>query len=105
MQEKLKGWFSEIEINELITDDIKMCIKNCVSPYKDDIFNAFKGLKPEDVKVLIIGQDPYPEIGRADGLAFSFGNGDKPKDSLGNIFADSSAYSTRQSASASVTFV
>ncbi len=97
MEEKLQNkiikilldnkWFKEKELLTKYFKDVDKCINNCKSPKQEDIFNAFIGLSPEDVKVLIIGQDPYPEIGRADGMAFSFGNGDTPKDSLGNIFA------------------
>lgn len=87
MEQKLKDWFSKDELSKLLTNDIKNHIENCDTPNKEDVFNAFEDLNPEEVKVLIIGQDPYPEIGRADGMAFSFGNGDSPKDSLGNIFA------------------
>lgn len=36
---------------------------------------------------MIIGQDPYPEYGRADGMAFSFGNKEPASDSLKNIFS------------------
>lgn len=81
-------WFTKIDeiwTDEIWTDDIDKCIKECDCPEKDKIFNAFDGLKPQDVKVLIIGQDPYPKKGRADGLAFSFGNNEKAQDSLKNI--------------------
>lgn len=83
------GWFTKIDkiwTDEIWTDDIDKCIKECECPEKKKIFNAFDGLKPQDVKVLIIGQDPYPKKGRADGLAFSFGNNEKAQDSLKNIF-------------------
>lgn len=82
------GWFKEgdNELTEQEKDSIQRCINECTSPSKELIFNAFKGLEPEDVKVLIIGQDPYPEQGRADGMAFSFGNGKIATDSLKNIF-------------------
>lgn len=80
--EELKKW----EINFQSTD-IKECIANRDTPAcEDDIFNAFKGLPPEKVKVLIIGQDPYPDVDRAHGLAFSFKNNQKAEDSLQNIF-------------------
>lgn len=78
-------WFTEPELNNLWAKNIDNCIKECDCPEKDKIFNAFDGLKPQDVKVLIIGQDPYPKKGRADGLAFSFGNNETAKDSLKNI--------------------
>lgn len=41
-------------------------------PNKDNIFKAFYSMpSPEDVKVVILGQDPYHEPGQANGLAFS----------------------------------
>lgn len=86
-EKALKDWFSKDEIENLFTNEVKDCINKCQIPKKDDIFNAFDGLKPQDVKVLIIGQDPYPDENRAHGLAFSFKNGElAPQDSLKNIF-------------------
>jgi uracil-DNA glycosylase len=41
------------------------------TPKFKDIFNAFKECKYDDLKVVIVGQDPYPQLGSADGLAFS----------------------------------
>lgn len=80
-------WFTEPDLNNLwAKNNIDKCIKECECPEKKKIFNAFDGLRPQDVKVLIIGQDPYPKEGRADGLAFSFGNNEKAQDSLKNIF-------------------
>lgn len=40
-------------------------------PKYDDIFNAFKMTNLEDIKVVILGQDPYHEPNQAHGLAFS----------------------------------
>ena len=37
---------------------------------------------------MILGQDPYPTEGRAQGLAFSFPKGERPRDSLKNILAE-----------------
>lgn len=50
----------------------------------DDPFRALRFGAPEDVKVVVFGQDPYPRPGHADGLAFSAGSG-KPA-SLRRIF-------------------
>ncbi len=50
----------------------------------DDPFRALRLVAPSDVKVVIIGQDPYPTAGHADGLAFSAGKG-KPR-SLARVF-------------------
>ena len=49
-----------------------------------DPFRALRLLAPGDVRVVVVGQDPYPRPGHADGLAFSAGHG-KPM-SLRRIF-------------------
>ena len=49
-----------------------------------DPFRALRLVSPAAVKIVILGQDPYPTAGHADGLAFSAGRG-KPK-SLARIF-------------------
>ncbi len=50
----------------------------------DDPFRALRLVAPDDVKVVVIGQDPYPTAGHADGLAFSAGKG-RPR-SLARVF-------------------
>ena len=50
----------------------------------DDPFRALRLVAPGDVKVVVIGQDPYPTAGHADGLAFSAGKG-RPR-SLARVF-------------------
>ena len=50
-------------------------------PFKD-VFNAFKECNYNDLKVVIVGQDPYPQIGSADGLAFSCSKKGKAEKSL-----------------------
>ena len=42
-----------------------------IFPDMNDIFNSLKFANYDDVKVVIIGQDPYHEVGQAHGLAFS----------------------------------
>ena len=42
-----------------------------VFPPAEDIFNAFHLTALSDVKVVIIGQDPYHNVGQAHGLCFS----------------------------------
>jgi uracil-DNA glycosylase len=53
---------------------------------KSGIFYAFELLPLNKVNVLIIGQDPYPNPERAQGLAFSFKNNAPADDSLKNMF-------------------
>ena len=43
-----------------------------IYPKMDEIFNALNAVKYEDVKVVILGQDPYHEPNQAHGLAFQF---------------------------------
>ena len=52
------------------------------------IFNAFNSTPVDNVKVVIIGQDPYHGPGQAHGLCFSVQNGVPPPPSLINIFKE-----------------
>ena len=61
--------------------------KTIYPPY-DDIFNAFKYTPPDQVKIVILGQDPYHEEGQAHGLAFSTPEGRPIPRSLKNIFKE-----------------
>lgn len=63
-----------------------------ILPYANDIFSFMHYIKPQDVKVIIIGQDPYPQksdkgIPIANGIAFST-NCDTCPPSLENIFKE-----------------
>jgi uracil-DNA glycosylase len=42
-----------------------------VEPSIDKMFSAFQYIKPEDIRVIIIGQDPYPQKGVSTGIAFA----------------------------------
>lgn len=57
-----------------------------ISPARENIFRAFTS-PLDDVRVLILGQDPYPGIGVADGLAFSSPQSRIPA-SLRNIYKE-----------------
>ncbi|MBQ8965257.1 uracil-DNA glycosylase [Ruminococcus sp.] len=59
-----------------------------IYPDMYDIFNALKYTAYEDVKVVIIGQDPYHGPGQAHGLCFSVKRGVAPPPSLQNIFKE-----------------
>ena len=73
---------SGLELAQKIFDE---AVKQFLTPKKEDIFNAFKYISFEDVKVLILGQDPYPNPDHAHGLAFS-SRAEKCPASLKNIF-------------------
>ena len=57
-------------------------------PEGKNIFRAFDLTPPENVKVVILGQDPYHTPGAAMGLSFSVPEGSKPQPSLANIFKE-----------------
>jgi uracil-DNA glycosylase len=57
-------------------------------PQEDLIFNAFEKCNFDDLKVVIIGQDPYHGAGQANGLCFSVNDGIKVPPSLNNIFKE-----------------
>ena len=54
----------------------------------ENIFNALNYVKYEDVKVVIIGQDPYHEPNQAMGMSFSVPDDEKIPPSLVNIFKE-----------------
>lgn len=59
-----------------------------IYPPVKDIFSALNLCSLEDVKVVIVGQDPYHAPGQGNGLAFSVRKGVKPPPSLLNIFKE-----------------
>ncbi len=61
---------------------------HAVLPAPEDIYAALALVAPASVRVVIVGQDPYPTPGHAHGLAFSYrGSGALPR-SLRNILAE-----------------
>lgn len=59
-----------------------------VFPPAEFIFKALELVRPEETRVVILGQDPYPAIGKAHGLSFSVVAPQKPPASLKNIFRE-----------------
>ena len=59
-----------------------------VFPPAPQIFRALEEIAPTDVRVVILGQDPYPTRGHAHGLAFSVSAETKLPRSLANIFRE-----------------
>lgn len=71
------------ELNQKIDEEYK---KHTIFPSKENIFNSISFSKPEDIKVVILGQDPYIKQGQAHGLSFSVQDGIAFPKSLINIF-------------------
>lgn len=62
-----------------------------VFPPKDSVFRAFQLTSYQNTRVVILGQDPYHEVGQANGLAFSVNKGQKLPRSLKNIYLELSS--------------
>ncbi len=60
-----------------------------IFPEKDEVFKALNLCPPDQVRVVILGQDPYPTKGHAHGLSFSVAESVRPlPKSLVNIFKE-----------------
>lgn len=82
-EEEKKEYFKELKKFVFSQYENKEC-----SPSKENIFKAFELTPFDNVKVVLLGQDPYPTKGVAMGLAFStFDNVKIPK-SLHNMFLE-----------------
>lgn len=66
----------------------KELVSKTIFPPKEEIFTALEKLPYDEVKVVIIGQDPYHGENEAHGLAFSVKKGVKIPPSLRNIFKE-----------------
>lgn len=69
--EPLKPEFSKPYYKELYAKVKEEYAKHLVFPPSNEIFSAFELTPLADVKVVIIGQDPYHNVGQAHGLCFS----------------------------------
>lgn len=84
----LKGEFKKAYYRDLYEKVKEEYSKYQVFPPSDDIFNAFHLTPLSKVKVVIIGQDPYHNIGQAHGLCFSVKKGVDVPPSLVNIYKE-----------------
>ena len=82
--------FSKLDLkpisNFLLSELSELGDNTPIYPPKDLVFNAFRLTSPDNLKVVILGQDPYINEGEAMGLAFSVPEGKKIPPSLRNIF-------------------
>ncbi len=72
-------------LHDFLKDEYASCV---VYPPRDLVLNAFNLTSPEDVKAVIIGQDPYHNPGQAMGLSFSVPKGIPLPPSLVNIYKE-----------------
>lgn len=81
--EYAKPYFSALE--KLVENAYN---NSTVFPPRQMLFNALQLCAPEDIKVVILGQDPYHEPNQAHGLAFSVSDNCKRPGSLAHIFEE-----------------
>lgn len=84
----LQTEFEKPYFEELISYVKEEYVINKCYPGPDQIFEAFNLCSFEDLKVVIIGQDPYHGEGQAHGLCFSVNDGITHPPSLKNIFKE-----------------
>lgn len=84
---KLRGFIQSSDFDKILHTLYKLREdgKRFTPPLKQ-VFRAFEECPQDKLKVIMIGQDPYPHFGVADGLAFSCSNTGKPQPSLQKIF-------------------
>lgn len=88
-------WLNEIgeEFKKPYYKDLYEFVKNeyndyTIYPEADDVFKTFQLTQVKDLKVVILGQDPYHNVGQAHGLCFSVKPGINTPPSLVNIYKE-----------------
>lgn len=87
-QEALKEEFQKDYYHELMAKVSEAYEHNQVFPPANEVFNALNLTPLSQVKAVIIGQDPYHDVGQAHGLCFSVKPGVKVPPSLVNIYKE-----------------
>ena len=82
-EEESKEYYRNL--NKFLTKEYN---SKTIYPSIEYLYNCFKFTKYEDVKVVILGQDPYHGKGQAMGLSFSVNNEVKIPPSLKNIYKE-----------------
>lgn len=85
---KLKNEFNKEYFLSLVDFLKSEDVSQKIFPPKKLIFNAFERCSFDDIKVVILGQDPYHRFGQAHGLSFSVPSNVLPPPSLKNIFKE-----------------
>ncbi len=76
---------SYLRLREFLKEEY---LSRTIYPSMYDIFNSMKLTSFEEVKVVLLGQDPYHNVGQAMGLSFSVPKGVEKPPSLVNIFKE-----------------
>lgn len=88
-KEALAPLFARPYFAQIVTHiKTEKALNRTIYPKGNLIFNAFEQCSFDQVKVVILGQDPYHNPGQAMGLSFSVPDGIKPPPSLMNIYKE-----------------
>lgn len=86
--ERLAPLFADeryLKIRQFLLNEYKNYV---VYPDMHDLYNCFRYTPFKDLRVVLLGQDPYHNVGQAHGLCFSVQDGIKNPPSLENIFKE-----------------
>ncbi len=82
-EELMKPYF--LKLQEFVAQERA---EGTVFPEEENVFSALQATPYEKVRVVILGQDPYHDVGQAHGLCFSVLPGVKPPPTLANIYKE-----------------
>ena len=93
MNNNLQQWFNllspeQVSYIQNLTTFIYAHEEVPIYPLKENVFKAFELTSPDEVKVVLLGQDPYHTHGQAQGLAFSLPDIAPTQPSMRNILKE-----------------
>ena len=93
MNNNLQQWFNllspeQVSYIQNLTTFIYAHEEVPIYPLKENVFKAFELTSPDEVKVVLLGQDPYHTPGQAQGLAFSLPDNAPTRPSMRNILKE-----------------
>lgn len=93
MNNNLQQWFNllspeQVSYIQNLTTFIYAHEEIPIYPLKENVFKAFELTSPDEVKVVLLGQDPYHTPGQAQGLAFSLPDNALTQPSMRNILKE-----------------
>jgi len=84
-----KSFIFSSEFTDILTKLYELSVTDKrFTPTLKQLFRSFEECPYDELKVVFIGKDPYPQLGVADGISFSCGNTNKVQPSLRYIFEE-----------------
>ena len=88
-EKKRSGWLAQKSLYSFLSMECRE--GRIIYPKQTLMFEAYRKTAPSEVKVVLLGQDPYHGPGQANGLSFSVSGSVSPPPSLRNIFKELSS--------------